>query len=212
MEAMDSANFSMKELEYMPELDAMLSGKSQEADKNLVVKFFMHFVHDQEESDKVGRPKFRDVPFIEMRVRGDRMNIVCRPVRETDKIRFRSLWRAFEDQKESPLEGTPLTEWSSMSRSMIEELKYMGFQTVEQLAEASDSVCSKFAGLANWKNKAKLYMEYALKSAPIDRLETKLSDEANKREALEQQNTQLAARIDQLVAQVDILSKQKATA
>jgi hypothetical protein len=44
---------------------------------------------------------------------------------------------------------------------MAEELKFFGFHTVEQLANASDEVCSKKMGLVDLKNKANLYLKVA---------------------------------------------------
>lgn len=179
----------------------------READKQLAVRFYMEAVHNEEKSGEAGRPIYDDVEFIEKRVRGDRNNIVMRPARPDDKQQFREAYKDFKSGEESPLSGTPLKEWPSITKSMLEELKHLGFFTVEQLAEASDSVCSKFAGLQTYKQKAKVYLEFAKGNAPIEKYLGELQEIKNTMDTQKRLMEEQAEIIKRLEAQNEALSK-----
>ena len=72
---------------------------------------------------------------------------------------------------------------------MVEELKYLGFHTVEQLSQASDGVCAKMAGLQSMKQKALVFLEQAKGLAPATRL---LEENAELKSQLESQARMLA--------------------
>ena len=96
-----------------------------------------------------------------------------------------------------------------MTLSMIEELKHLGFHTVEQLAGASDSVCSKFAGLQMYKQKAIAFIEYAKGSPAIDKMSREIDDLRNERDLAAASNHELAESVKMLRAQVEALQKVK---
>jgi hypothetical protein len=183
--------------------------QSAEADKNLAVRFYLHPLQNDEETEKQHRPIFNDVEFIEIRVRGDKNNTVQRPARDDDKRRFRDAYKAFQAGEEQALSGTPLKEWPSMTKSMLEELKYMGFFTVEQLAGATDGVCSKFAGLMTWKQKAQLFLEFAKGAPAIDALQARVEAAENEREVQARQLQELLAANQRMEAQIEALQGKK---
>ena len=140
------------------------------ADDRVFAQFYMHPKKDETASLKEGRPIFEEVPYIKIMVPGDKDNVVQRPVREQDKMRFPRQWQAFEMNKEQPMEGTPLTEWAFVSRAQVEELKFFGIRTVEDLANAPDSASQKFMGINALKAKAKVFLEDSKMQAPLDEL------------------------------------------
>jgi len=187
---------AIEELDY----DHRIHG-GQSADQNLAVKFYLEALRNDDESAIQGRPIFQDTEFIEIRVRGDRNNVVQRPARPEDKRRFRDAYVAFKDGEEEALKGTPLKDWPPMTRSLVEELKYMGFHTVEQLSEASDSVCAKMAGLQTYKQKAKVFLEVSKgTSAPIETLTARLGEVENERDSLKISLEEMADRLKALEA------------
>jgi len=183
--------------------------QSAEADKNLAVRFYLEPLPVDGSLETEGRLLFTDVEFVEIRVRGDRNNCVQRPARKDDQVRWRDAYRAFKAGEEESITGTPLKEWPSISRAMLEELKYMGFFTVEQLASASDSVCSKFSGLTTYKQKAQNFLKYAKEAAPIEALQKIASDAKNSLEVAERNQKEMAEQISKLTAQVEALQKRK---
>lgn len=184
----------MEQLDYDYEI---FNAQQSEADKNLAVRFYTTALRNDARSSEEGRPIFEDTSMIEIRVRGDRNNVVQRPVREEDKRRFRGAYEAFEKQAHSGVEGTPLSEWPVLGQSMVEELKYLGFYTVEQLSEANDSVCSKMPGLTTFKQKAQVFLEFSKGAAPLERMQSQIdaqaSDIAAANEQLKKMSEALAA-------------------
>lgn len=162
-----------------------------DADKSLAVKFYLEPIQNEAKTLEEGRPIFEDQEMVELRVRGDRNNIVIRPVRPDDKKRFRNAYMAFKDEDQKLRSGTPLSQWPLMSRSFVEELKFLGFYTVEDVAEASELSLSKVNGLRNFQEKAKSFLEYASGGSPVTKLEARLDELQSSLEAALQQNKRL---------------------
>jgi len=147
-------------------------------DEKLYVQFYDHYLLDSSASALEGRKIFKDTTFVKIFSPGDKNNIIDRPATEEDKQRFAQRYAKFKANEEQRSEGTPLAEWPIISRSMAEELKYMGFDTVEQIAGASDTSVSKYGMLTNLRSRAAAYIEVAKGStAPIDKLVSEAEDQ-----------------------------------
>lgn len=178
---------------------------AKDADASLAVRFFMMPLQDDVKSDSEGRPIFQDTEMVEIRVRGDRNNIIQRPVRPEDKKRFRDAYRDFKDGNEQALTGTPLKEWPHMSASMIEELKYLGFHTVEQLAQASDAVISKVPGLGTMKQRAQAFLDFAKGGAPLEQMARDLEQSKAAQAAAERLASDMSSRMNAMSEQLNQL-------
>jgi hypothetical protein len=130
-----------------------------EADKALMVKFFYKNVQNKLETQKQGRPVFREKTYIEIRIAGQRDAQACRPVTYQDKQRFAAHFEAFEKRMEPPTEGMPLAEWALISRTQAEELSFLHIKTVEQLATVKDSNMQNFMGGYGLREKAVKWLE-----------------------------------------------------
>jgi len=148
-------------------------------DENLYVQFFTHPMQDKEKTLEVGRPIFVDTEYIRIMVPGDKGNVIMRPVREEDKARFPKQYLAFQNQEEEILEGTPLDKWNFVSAAQVEELKYFGIRTVENLANVLDTHAQKFMGIQLLKQKAKEYIEATSTDAPIAQLQAQVAERDN---------------------------------
>lgn len=155
---------------------SFLDARQGQMDKNLYVRFFVDAVQDLEKTTLEGRPIFRDAEMVEIRVRGDRNNIVIREVTPQDKKRFKAAYADFKSDGEKLSSGTPLSQWPAMSRSMVEELKYLGFRTVEDVAAAEELAFNKVMGLRAMAEKAKYFLEQAKGLAPLDTLQAKVDE------------------------------------
>lgn len=178
----------------------VFSQQQAEGDKLLAVRFFMAPLKNEVRSAEEGRPIFDDTEMIEIRVRGDRNNIVIHPVRPDEKQRFRRAYEDFRAGRNGEISGTPLAEWPAMSASTVEEMRYLGFLTVEQLAEANDSVCGKIPGLITLRNKAKMFLEFAKGAAPMERMDKEIQDLKAQLDAQRRQNEASAAQFAELMA------------
>lgn len=170
----------------------------QPGDDKLFVKFYMGYVENPVKSEEMGRMFYDDVEFVRIMTPGDRNNIIDRPVRPSDKIRFSRQYMHYKETGGKVVEGTPLEEWPLVSRAMVENLKLEGFVTVEQLAGARDDVCLKFPGLMELKKRAGHYLELAKGNAPLTKLESELKERDNTIDTLRNQLTELSAKVNEL--------------
>lgn len=134
-------------------------------DDKLFAMFHPGVTPDSERTEAEGRPIFKDEVYIRIITPGDRNNIIDRPMRPEDKFRFAKQYAAFQSGNTEGGIGTPLQEWSPMPRSLVEELRYFGFRTVEHVAEAQDSVLGKMPGLREWQKRAQIFLAASKESA-----------------------------------------------
>lgn len=171
-------------------------------DSKLNVYFYNSFIKDEAKSTTEGRFIAQDVPFIKIFMPGDRTNIIDRPIRDSDKLRFPAQWSRFKNAQEQRADGTPLAEWPLVTRGQVEELKYLGFTTVEQIATASDNI--PYMGLQGLKQKAQLFIEVAKgNSAPTEKL-------IKEHEELQANYKVMAETVQQLQNQLNLLGAAEA--
>jgi hypothetical protein len=175
-----------------------------EEDKKLLVKFFVEPMNDKAASLAAGRPIFKDVELIDIKIPGDRTGGVCRKASHHDKQRFAAHYQAFKQRIEVPLEGTPLTEWPLMTRSMAEELSFHNVKTVEHLSTMSDNNIGKFMGLNTLKAKAIKWLEQSGEEAKVHELQQQLL-ERDERIALQGSQIELLQK-----QMLDVLGQTKA--
>lgn len=183
---------------------------SREADKSLAVRLYKAPIRNEEKSVQEGRPIFDDTLMIEIRVRGDRNNVVQRPVRPEDKVRFREAFLGFERGEQQGGSGTPLAQWPLMSASQVEELKYLGFHTVENIADAHDGVLGKFPGLRSLQEKAKLFLEHAKGGAPMERLLKENTDLKSQVDVQQRTIQDLSSKMEELTSKFSNLAEKVA--
>jgi hypothetical protein len=130
-------------------------------DSKLYVNFYLRPVLQQTESDQANRPIFKDVEHIRIMVPGDKLSIVDRIASNDDKSRFADHYAKFTAGQAEQVVGTRLEMVPWMSRSKVEEYKYFGIITVEQLASAGDNVGQKFMGFQQDKQRAQAFLDAA---------------------------------------------------
>lgn len=150
----------------------MLDSDVNRADDGLQVEFYYFSAKGEPES-----------PWVRIQTPGDKLNIPERPVEEDDKRRFPRQWLHFQlKNSEGQIIGTPLTEWhkdapTELNRGQLEELQILKFQSVEQLATASDSQLQKVGmGSTGLREKARLYLTNKNKSEATKELEKTRSE------------------------------------
>lgn len=177
--------------------------QNNKGDDSLFVHFYMHFTQDETKSREAGRPIFQDTEFVKIFSPGDRSNVIDRPVRPSDTVRFPKQYAAFKNKENAQAIGTPIDQWPIISRAMAEELKYLGFQTVEQIASARDSVLGQHAGLRDLSSKAKAFIEISKGStAPIETMQAQLNDAQSQIKARDEALAAAMARLDALEKRV----------
>ena len=175
--------------------------QTSEADKSLLVKFFVKPREDKAASALEGRPIFRDTEYIDIKIPGNRGSGACRPATEQDKNRFPEHYAKFKQRVTDEMEeGTPLSEWAPMSRSTAEELAFFHVKTVEQLANMADVQVAKFKGLFELQAKAKSWLKNAQEDRKFFEVEKEMGALRADNEALRKQLTEM---IDILKSQED---------
>lgn len=126
------------------------------------VQFYSDAVELKAESEKQGRPIFKDMPHIRKMIPGDASTIIERVAKPHDMQQFPREWEQFQRQQVTGMTGTPLEQWPQITRAQVKEAKYFEVHTVEQMAELSDLSCQKMGmGFQDLRSKAKAYLEAA---------------------------------------------------
>jgi len=147
--------------------------QQQQEDQKLLVKFYVKAVKDQGASKREGRPIFKETEYVDIRIPGSRDG-AARPATHKDKERFHRHYQAFKNRIELPAEGTPLTEWAAIGRSLAEEMAFFNIKTVEQLADMNDNIAGQFMGAQKYKQQAKAWLEHSKRDVTIDELTKEL--------------------------------------
>lgn len=111
------------------------------------------------------RAPYKGVPFVRILIPGDKTTEIDQPVREDHKERFPRQWLYYQmKNSEGVMIGTPLQEWRNsdpeeFSDRQMAELQILKFQTVEQIATASDSQVQKVGmGAAGLRELARAFL------------------------------------------------------
>jgi hypothetical protein len=169
----------------------------EKGDEQLTPTFFSHPVKDEEASKKAGRPIYKDVDHVKIRIAGNKYTVGVFPavatwmtkkqmteygeeeVIVTYADRFNKQYLEYKAGDQQSFGGTPLAEAPFLSEGKRRELKAIHVNTVEALA-AIDGQPLKMLGPGGreLKNQAIAYIENALKGVGS----TKLADELSKRD------------------------------
>lgn len=169
-------------------------------DQGLYVEFLLESIEDQEESKKLGRPFYRDVEMISIRIKGDNKTHIMRKVdmngsamAPSDPDRFPRQWAAFKNKTQVVVSGTPLTEWGAISKAQAMNFKTLNIHTVEDLAEVSDGNLQNLGmGARDLRDKAALYIKNSSDGSAVLRVQ--------------EENKELKAKIEYLEKQIQLIA------
>lgn len=190
---MDTADFDVADFDP----------RAREADKALFVRFFTQPLKNEDKSTQEGRPIYDDSEMIEIRVRGEKDNIVLREARPDDRTRFSDAYKFFREGKSLSESGTPLSAWPIMSSAQVEELKYFKFYTVEDLAHAPEAALGRFPGLRGLRDRAVVFLEAAKGNAPLEKMNKELEDKQHQITAMQSQMEEMTKQLAVLTAQLE---------
>lgn len=127
---------------------------ANDPDSVMVVRFYKRAVKNNFKTRTEGRPVFEDKIYCEYYPAGSLLLKMDVPAQEAHKMRFAKQWAYYEltqggDSREV---GTPLSQWALLSPADVENLRGLKFNTVENIAGASDQTLQTLgmgaAGLA----------------------------------------------------------------
>ncbi len=117
---------------------ALAKQDNTDHERGLVVLFYNHQTEMKFESAKQGRPIYKDVIYVKILAAGQPSSTVDRKAKDPDFDKYPKAWARYQSKTER-IEGTPIGEWQSVSRSRAAELAHIGVLTVELLSEVNDA-------------------------------------------------------------------------
>jgi hypothetical protein len=179
-----------------------LPSDTQGADANLAVTFYKRSMKQEDESNAAGRPIFKEFDFIRIMVPGDNLSEIDTYANESHKARFPRQWAHYQNKvgDHQDFVGTPIEEWTLITRSQAEELRGLKFPTVESVANCSDQQLQRIgmvAGMSphSFREKAKAFLNLASDSAEVAQREEEL-------QALRAENDKIKAETDAKLAKM----------
>lgn len=156
-------------------------------------RFYVQPVQDKAKSEKENRPIFVSKRFVELKHPGDkswsfveeidenglgatRRNTVEGERGEDYAERFPKEWAAFKKGEERAAIGTPIEEWTAISRSRSAELKATNIFTVEEYADVQDGQLQKLGmGARAEREQARVYIAQAQGGADVAGMAAKIA-------------------------------------
>ena len=178
----------------------MLPSDEGNADSRLAVTFYKRSVKQEDESIAAGRPIFKEFDFVRICVPGDNLTEIDTYANDSHKARFPRQWAHYQNQvgSQEQIIGTPVEQWTLISRSQAEELKGIKFRTVEDIANCSDQQLQRIGMIAgmsphSFREKAKAFLNLANDSAEVAQREQEL-------QALKEENAKIKAETEAKLA------------
>lgn len=174
--------------------------QGQQQQDTTVPRFYIKPVQNNFRSEQEGRPIFEDMEYVEIAIPGDMRAVVDRRVKPEDKARWPKYYEAFKANQEFFGEGLPLTEWSGVTRSQVEELRFFKIRTVEQLAAIDDANLAALGhGGRTLRSQAQAFLESAKGGEPAAKLIADGAAKDEKIKALEEEVSQMKAQLATLM-------------
>lgn len=181
-------------------------------DDGSALRIWSDAIQNNFQTEQHGRPIFDEVIFVEVICPGSTNSIptfeverrYCKeagigtPSRTSHYERFAKFIEDFKSTEEAnkDLTGTPITEWSEVSKSLAASMRAQKIYTVEALAALPDGELSKVGPDGRtWRAKAQAWLEASKDSAAVTRLAAEnvlLKDQVA---ALQADLSALAARV-----------------
>lgn len=141
-----------------------------EGDRHVAATFFWEEIIDEAASEKEGRPIYQSVEMCEIRVPGDKDNVIrdrVKYMRPDPRKRFPQQYARFKAGEKVQVVGTLLVEWGLIDRATAKSYAAVGIHTVEQLAGLADSNTQGLRGSVADRQKARDFLAMAAGQAPI---------------------------------------------
>lgn len=146
-------------------------------------------------SKEAGRPIYEPRDFVKLVTPGER-DEVDREVQEWDKRAYREQWIQYKEQREQVAEGTPLLHLFPGNPEIVDNLRGLKFQTIEQLAEAPDTALKAIAmGAYDYQAKARRFLEGTKDASRFGKIERQLEELASATKAKDDEIASLKAEI-----------------
>lgn len=131
-----------------------------------------------------GEGPHKGKPFVRIVVPGDKTNVIDQPARDDHKRRFQRQWLFYlSKSSEGQIVGTRITLWhqerpEELTEGQLSELVILKFQSVEQVAQASDGQIMRIGmGGIGMRDRARAYLSSKnaqVSGAEMERMKSEL--------------------------------------
>lgn len=161
-------------------------------EKNVAARFYDKAVKTSEVSEN-GLPIFKNVTYVEIRLKDNSTEVFNQPATEEKIKRFPKEYALYKLSKEQAKDGTPLEQFSFLTAAEIATCKNRGIFTVEALAGLDfDKVNS--LGLQNEHVLAQMFLEEAGINVKLKKFADREKEYQEKIRALEEKISALEAK------------------
>jgi hypothetical protein len=155
----------------------------------IVPRFFIHTVPDAKASKEAGRPIFKDIECVEIKMAANKQTTVVFPAHEfwqwgeidgirqkiTYAMRFADQYKRFKASEAQVMNGTPLEELPFLTQAKRSELKALSIYTAEALATLDGNPLKQLGmGGRELKTQAEAYLNRATDSAAVTRMASEI--------------------------------------
>lgn len=188
-------------------------------DRPPYVQFETRSIEDREASIAAGHYVGRDVDFAIITPSGskDRIERICaewfpqlQDQLAQERISaswvqaYKDAYKAYQEGKEPPVNGTPVLNWPGLSPSTVKQLTSLGLRAVEDVASMNEETLARIGmGARALKERAINYLEA---SKDIGSVAERAAANAAKNEDLERRNADLEKQVRLLAQQVQSLA------
>lgn len=140
--------------------ESVIYQERNQSQNDVFAKFYDRAVKTNEVNPNTGLPVFKDVCFVEIRIKNNATDIYDQPASEEKKRRFPVEYNRYLLQKEKKLDGAPLEEFAFLTASEVASLKCHGILTVEALSSL-ETERAQTLGVLHAKEKANAFLSVA---------------------------------------------------
>lgn len=179
--------------------------RRRKGDEQLRVSFFSEAIQDEVATAEAGRPVYKDVDWVRIRVPAD-PSADMQSYEDTFIVnqqyidRFPDEFAEYKRLKAEPMSGTPLKMWPAITGATVAELQAIGLKTVEQLAEVDGKELRLNEWLKPHVEKARAWVRVVQEGQDVLALTAAVERLEREKAELEEQNKELLATIQEFKA------------
>ncbi len=167
---------------------------TQHSETDTFARFYDRSVKTGEINPKTGLPVFKDMCYVEIRIKNNNTDIYDQPATPEKIARFPEAYNRYQSAKKKCCDGAPLEHFSFLTSAQIDTLKCHGIYTVESLAALPDERAQDLDIVAE-KDAAEKFLSSAQRNCTQIEWEKKLAALQRQIETLTQENRLLTERL-----------------
>lgn len=165
-------------------------------DDKLIVGFYRRSELNKFKSKEQGKPVYEGRDFVKIQHPGETLNILDRPIQDSDKQRWPRQWAAYAAGKHDTPDGVPIDLLFPNRPEIAATMRGYNIHTVEQLAGLSGTAIDTVGmGAQEWVNAAQRYMERANKGISHHQFENAMAHKDAEIRTMKRQIADLTALI-----------------